>query len=219
MNCKEIQGKLNGYLDKELYGSLQEKVKQHLEQCSACQKKYDDLQQLVSQISDLPRAINPDENLWPKISSKINAGRRNKILNLFNQYKSYLSVAAVVLFLIGSLFLTLKDEKGQINNVTKQISPHLQSAIQLIKKEYSQTREMVQLALSSSQGELSAETIRTIEYNLQIIDEATKNIHNALQENGADRELLELYYQSYINQVNLLQQTLKLLNKQKRRKI
>ncbi|MCK5077287.1 MAG: zf-HC2 domain-containing protein [Calditrichia bacterium] len=223
MKCEEIQKNLNDYLDNELPDSLQKNVKNHLNDCSDCQKKFTELQNIVENISRLPKEISPDENLWPEISKKINpsvfTNKDNKVIAFFTRYKTFLSAAAIVLFFIGALFITIKDNELQVNNATEQMKPHMQSAIKLIKTEYTQTRQMVETALNSSQGQLSAETIKTIEFNLKIIDEASKNILQTLEKHGAEPELLDLYYESYLNQVKLLQQTLKILNKQERKQI
>jgi len=219
MKCQEIQNLLSDYVDEELSASAQETVQTHLQTCSDCRKVYVELKQLTADLAAIPKEMKPDEDLWPAINDRLKSGKKPKILNLFKRYKSYLSAAAVAVFFISSFYVMLRDNPDKINQVTRELSPQMQSAVLLIKEEYTQTREKIQKTLSNSQGEISPETIQTIEYNLKIIDEATRNIQQALQENGADKDLMDLYYQSYMNQVKLLQQTLELLKKQKRRQI
>ncbi|MFC2165471.1 anti-sigma factor family protein, partial [Acidobacteriota bacterium] len=73
MSHKKIRGLLSAYLDGELDAKRRNKVKEHLDRCSACREEYSALEQL----DDFSKEVMPaqkEKEYWESLPSRIKSG-------------------------------------------------------------------------------------------------------------------------------------------------
>lgn len=79
IDCEGILSLLkSGYLDNELDGATRERVSQHLEECPACRRIRENLEEISLALRNTPRA-NPPATLWPRIQADIRPERVPRI--------------------------------------------------------------------------------------------------------------------------------------------
>jgi anti-sigma factor RsiW len=73
MNCQKIKKLLNPYIDKTLDANMTKQVDEHLKSCSACNKEYQSLKEIITSLNSLstqPAPADFTQNLMTKISQK-----------------------------------------------------------------------------------------------------------------------------------------------------
>ena len=73
MNCQKIKKLLNPYIDKTINADTARQVDEHLKSCSACNKEYQSLKEIITSLSSLstqPAPTDFTKNIMAKISQK-----------------------------------------------------------------------------------------------------------------------------------------------------
>jgi len=71
MNCQKIKKLLNPYIDKTLDTDMSKQVDEHLKSCSACNKEYQSLKEIITSLNSLstqPAPADFTKNIMAKIS-------------------------------------------------------------------------------------------------------------------------------------------------------
>jgi len=71
MNCQKIKKLLNPYIDKTLDADMSKQVDEHLKSCSACNKEYQSLKEIITSLNSLstqPAPADFTKNIMAKIS-------------------------------------------------------------------------------------------------------------------------------------------------------
>ena len=68
------EDQLNGYADGSLAATERGAVELHLAACPPCRAEADELRALLAAARELPRAIEPDRDLWAGVEERIRAG-------------------------------------------------------------------------------------------------------------------------------------------------
>ena len=71
MNCQKIKKLLNPYIDKTLDTDMSKQVDKHLKSCSACNKEYQSLKEIITSLNSLstqPAPADFTKNIMAKIS-------------------------------------------------------------------------------------------------------------------------------------------------------
>src|SRR6201995_5511628 len=86
MNCKDIQTKLIDYLDHKLDAASAEEVRQHLATCEACTREAEELQELLTTMSNSTLEIPPPalrESFSMMLQSELNMQATTTIIEEF----------------------------------------------------------------------------------------------------------------------------------------
>jgi anti-sigma factor RsiW len=70
MKCSQVQKRLSAFQDGELKPQEQEKVSEHLQNCSACREQYEEMENAWQTLGDL-REIPPEPGFYGQLSKKI----------------------------------------------------------------------------------------------------------------------------------------------------
>ena len=73
MNCQKIKKLLNPYIDKALDADMTKQIDEHLKSCSACNKEYQSLKEVIASLNSLSTQPAPEDftqNLMAKISQE-----------------------------------------------------------------------------------------------------------------------------------------------------
>ena len=71
MKCRQAQEKLSAFQDGELKRREQEKVREHLEGCPACRKRYAEMEEVWQALGDF-QEIHPEPGFYGQLVKKIN---------------------------------------------------------------------------------------------------------------------------------------------------
>jgi anti-sigma factor RsiW len=207
MNCNEIDRLLDDYVDGELDRDREPAVREHLTGCPRCRDREAGLRRLLHLAGSLPREARPDRDLWQGIRDRIEptaAGKPSRPGHL----PVWLAAAAVIL--TGVLaFVVLRDGgPGPVEEVARKpdASEVITAAYQQVVDEYRQARDVLQAQLDLRKDELDPETVKVIESNLEIMDQAAGEIRLALERDPGNRGLERMMLASYRKQVDLLKQ-------------
>lgn len=204
MRNEHETSRLSDYLDGELGPEHRAAVAAHLEVCSECRDTLDELRAVATAAGALPE-LPPERDLWPGIAARLAprggpvdvpegdegviplavAGRnRRRVAMTVPQLMA--AGVALVLFSAGAMWLTVTDggapglpgadlpvaagAAAAVSPATTVAFADFDRAIGDLEQEYEARRE-----------DLDPETIRIVERNLAIIDEAIGEARTALE--------------------------------------
>jgi len=75
MKCHQIQNRLSAFQDGELNDREQEKISEHLEKCSACRKRYEEMEKIWQALGDF-QEIQPEPAFYRQVIKKINESNK-----------------------------------------------------------------------------------------------------------------------------------------------
>ena len=192
---------LSGLLDGDLSPFQLREVEDHLSGCPGCRILYRELKEVQERARKLPDRI-PDRDLWPEIAQAIGSGQsaEAEVIELHpwmhnepgrkrsGGFKiSYLHAAAAALALAlfsggtGALLTGYGDHSGSVQ--IPALNPWMEMVSQVTPELDSNTREVARLEelLGQHRDELDPVTVRILEKNLGIIDQAIRESVQALQ--------------------------------------
>ncbi len=152
---------------------------------------------LEQQLLDLPRAIQPPQDLWPGIEAAIRPARRSRW--------PLALAASVAVAVTGSLFA------WKLLHVSRSESPTLQASGPVTSVSFASPQQPAYLRAHAQLERLFRERLQLlrpdtrakIEANLKIIHDADDNIRRALEADPASPMLLELLQNNQQQEINL----------------
>lgn len=224
MICPGMEERLNDYADGSLSDPDRREVERHLETCAGCREAADDLKSLVSDLSALPRAIDPPRDLWPATARAVRAGTYPgagewtsappRTHRAWRGPAMVLAAAAMVLIVaaaayrMGWLPAVGRNEPGPAAVVAADsgILPDVAAA----EDEFNRATEGLLEALRRRGGDLPPETLSIIEKNIRIIDEAIAESRAALRSDPSNPRLGHMVTAAYQRKVDLLREAARL---------
>ena len=202
----EWTDKLSDYLDGDLADQEQRAVAAHVAACPECARILEELRAVAGRARALT-PTEPSEDLWSGIASRIADDRTGPVGGNFGARRRFsftwpeLVAASVLLVLLsGWAALRLVNHRpaaGSANlelppdgaaNPDGQVRPDVVPA-SFEDKEYDAAVADLQRALQSGRGQLDPATIKVVEENLAIIDEAVDDARRALAQDPANADL------------------------------
>ena len=226
---------LSDLVDGCLSGQDAAVVSEHLSQCELCAGMYKSIEGLVSSASELPKTVFPPDDLWMDLRKSLD-DRKEIVLptssisgdggsgsTVFRQLSGrlgvLLAVAAVVLIALSSGITVLvlrKDadhvaigRSGAIPVEPRPVVPGavLPAGFRQTENEFNRTIQELQLAVDTQRGQLSPETIRTVDRSLAVVDSAIAEARAALLSDPNNQMLVDLLAASYQRKLDLLRRT------------
>lgn len=207
---------LNDYADGAIAPDARAEAARHLDSCAECRDTVARLRSLLSTAKAVPAAIDPPADAWPAISGKI---ERGKVVTLPYALRpsSYgrparLAVAAILLVVASSAVTVqvLRRSAAQPNvgpTFTDAALPDtlaLPASLVRMERGYLKTVDELTAALNESRAKLAPETVRVVERNLKIIDDAISEARAALSRDPASEVLRDVLSKNYQQKVDLL---------------
>ena len=220
---------LDGYLSREEAAAVSE----HLSVCISCAATYDSIAGLVSSASGLPQSVLPPDDLWIDLRRSLD-DRKEIVLPVANgpgddrvgstasrrmsrRMVAILAAAAVFLIALSSGITALVLRAGVGNDSTRRESNRapaqlaarsgIPPAFRQTENEFNRTIEELQLAVDTQRGQLSPETIRTVDRSLAVVDSAIAEARAALLADPNNQMLVDLLSASYQRKLDLLRRT------------
>jgi hypothetical protein len=177
---------------------------------------------LLAALRELPRTAAPERDLWPGIEPRL-APRAAPRATLFGFRGWPVQMAAAVLLMVfgGVLSQLLWPSAASVpvasmstasmstasvpNASVPEVAPAGSGVrFELAETEYLRAKESLWLAVVARRDELSPVTLKVVERNLRIIDEAIGELRRALAEDPGNRHLESLLLANHRRSVELL---------------
>ncbi len=183
--CQFCEALIDDYVDGELDGGRIAKIEKHLSQCAACRSLLDQTRRLLEAAASLPRSLPPPADLLPEIHRQmaaLAAPRRNLAS------WTWQALAAILLIGFGAflarVFWLPVASHDSLERLEESLafadsgptSTFVSAEAQLVGAQQN-LRRLIDLR----RKDLSPKTLRVVERNLRIIDEATAELHRALE--------------------------------------
>ncbi|MCS7066877.1 MAG: zf-HC2 domain-containing protein [Fimbriimonadales bacterium] len=113
MNCRYVQSHLSAYIDMELTGAEQQRIRAHLEYCMECSAEYETLRRVKHLVRRLPTVmpLSGEEVILQRIREYRSAQRTPRRLLFHTRWWRYAwSIAAIALV----MWLTSSDQNSPI---------------------------------------------------------------------------------------------------------
>ncbi len=205
--------RLSEYLDGELADPERTALEAHLQGCTDCRSVLSDLGRVVAQARSMdPQA--PRRDLWPGIASRIGATpvRALPTRRRWSFSLPELAAAAVVLMTVsgGAVWLTRSDVPAPVAPVASSGSPTTMpaaiNASRTAAQSYAAAVADLEAVLAGGRGRLDSTTVRVIEQNLAVIDQAIAQAQRALTADPANLYLNTHLAETMRRKLDLLRQ-------------
>lgn len=201
---------LNDYVDGALDTAAAQRVREHLSACALCAGQAGQIAALKTELAALPRDIKPARDLRSGIWRQVDAGEsRGRTLWSLR----YRLATAAVLLIVASSAVTLMIVRARTGG---DFTESQQQNVQLVgldsrslERRYSEELSELEMILKKSRGALAPETVRILEHNLKIIDDAIREAKTALAADPQSDMLVDLLRSAYERKLELLRQAAK----------
>jgi anti-sigma factor RsiW len=206
--------RLSEYLDGELPEAERAALEAHLETCNDCPAILADLQRVATR-ARLMNVQAPTRDLWPGIASRIGASpaRARPIGHRWSFSLPQLAAAAVALMTLsgGAVWLTRSNISAPATApiATSESSGTTPAAIQVSRstaQSYAAAVADLEQVLAGGRGQLDSTTVRVIEQNLAVIDQAIAQAQRALNADPANLYLNTHLAETMRRKLDLLRQ-------------
>jgi hypothetical protein len=207
---QEWTDRLSDYLDGELSGQDQRAVAAHVAECAECARTLDALRTVTEQARTLA-PVAPSADLWRGIADRIASPEGTRpIVGNFGGRRRFsftwpeLVAASLLLVLVsGWAALQLTTTRPQPSRANVEIRPEggrgatgqaFANAPDVVPAsvddtEYDAAVADLQRALQSGRGQLDPATVKIVEENIAIIDQAVEDARRALAQDPANPDL------------------------------
>jgi anti-sigma factor RsiW len=208
--------RLSEYLDGELPDGERVALEAHLESCSDCSAVLNDLRRVVDRARLLEQQT-PQRDLWPGIATRIGATpiASRPIRRRWSFSLPQLAAAAVVLMTFSGgaaawLMQSSRSTSGTPAIATVDTPPATPVAINASRtaqdSSYAAAVADLEHVLAGGRGQLDTATVRVIEQNLAVIDQAIAQARRALAADPANLYLNTHLAETMRRKLDLLRQ-------------
>ncbi len=196
--------RLSDYIDDDMEPSERAALEAHLAECAACSSTLADLREVVDQAASLEDRP-PGRDLWPGIAARLEKRgpvvvpleARRSSRDGFRLSLPQLAAAVLAALLIGVGGAWFAIERGEpgVPVVAERpadpsdepgSSPFVPVSESAGGASYAEAVAELEAMLEQRRDRLDPETLRAVEQNLAIIDQAISEIRSALEENPDD---------------------------------
>jgi len=198
MSCQEVRNQLDDYVDGTLDLPVRRNVERHLEDCADCRSERDSLRDLLQAAASLAPRVDPPRNLLPGIRRAALNRTAEVVRPRFGASRLAWAGAALAAGLLVAVWLIPGGDGGGapalpgLSEATMAEAPVLPAGwvpadgFRAAEQEYVQATEMLLASLEEQRGQLSPEARAVLDTNLEIIDRAIDEIHQAMAESPDD---------------------------------
>lgn len=217
---------LSEHLDGDLPPERRLAVERHLEGCARCRDELHLLQRLLGDLRRLPRGVPPARDLRAEIRARLEvpapdslplrsdrggASRAGTLAAIWS-LRFPLAAAAVVLIVATAVVtraLSPRDPTPPTASTQVQADPVPATLVEFRQAEsrYVDAIAGLQAAVERDRASLSPETVRILERNLEVIDQAIREAREALLRDPGNDGLGEMVITAYEHKLDLLRRT------------
>ncbi|MEJ2084606.1 MAG: zf-HC2 domain-containing protein [Acidobacteriota bacterium] len=216
MNCNRCEQLLDEYIAETLSSDQVQTLEQHLEACKDCSSSLDELRSLLSAAAKLPRQITPEHDLWPGISRRIESSGVTRPRHHWRQTRTiqWLPLAAVLGLLVIGLWFSSSLTERRSSDRDFASKTRLESSqvpitalVDQARSEDGTMQARIDLigAVEQRRDVLDEETLRVIEANRLLLEQAIGEIRGALGDQPENRRLKLALAARYQQEIRFLQ--------------
>lgn len=220
--CGAHEPLLDDFVDGLLDGGTQRRVAQHLDTCDACRGQVESLRRLLDLASDLPGSVEPERDLWPAIEASLGAQGEASAptavrTDLWRAPWWQQAAAALLFTVLGAGLGRLGpvppgspdiDPDGtpstSVALAADRDVPGPAAAFAQAEADYLRAKETLWLALYEQRDSVSLVQLRTVERNLAVIDDALRELREALDKDPGNPDLQKLVLANHRRGLDLL---------------
>lgn len=230
MTCTRSRAAIQESIDGTLGAFRMAELQQHLEECASCRALADDLQRVRDTAATLDR-LDPPAHLWLQIAGRLRQeGRvtdRPTAVPASRLQYAWLAVAAALVIAVGAALLLViprtADDGSRPSPTVEQSNAAGADAVQSGIEDLRQAEKLLQSGVSklkeglgSDQQPLPAETARTLDANLQILDQAIAESSLAVRQDPQNVAARNSLFDALQRKISLLQDTIALMNEMRK---
>lgn len=218
MTCADVRDRLDDYVDGELPSAELHEVELHIGACPACSGEERAIRAILAHAAALPKTTSPSRDLWPEIAAELEADKGGRVL----PFPSRPVVLGGLLAAAAALFVALVTSPsgpspdpaptgasgGSPAPTFAAASPG--SELQGAEADYERATRALLATLEEHRDELEPETLKNVEQNLAVIDEALREVRAALDAEPGNPELTRMLAATHRKKVDVLRQVVKL---------
>jgi hypothetical protein len=213
MNAHPGEERLNDWVDGLLESADGNAVRRHVEACAVCTEDVARLRRLLALTSELPRSIEPPAETWAAIADRtIDLGRRRR--EVLYGLRFPLAAAALVLIALGGVLaaFVLRDAGRAEMVVAVDEGPGdiALAALAAAESEYDRTFDGLLTEYRQLRPQLDTATVRVVDENLLIIEQALERARAALGADPSNRELPLLITDTHRKRIALVERAMRL---------
>lgn len=230
MRCEQVRPLIDAYVEGKSAPAEAARVAAHLEGCETCRREEWDLRALLHDAAELPLSIQPARDLWTGIEDRLGEQERSKTeAARFARStgrgpaavpRAWLAAAAAVVIVaaLGILWRTAgpgesQDPPATTTAVPTAVAPAADPvAVAAVpvgmadaEVAFRQAKGEIRALVNDLSKNLSPRTVREINENLKLIDDAVREIQEALAKDPGNRELKRMLVATQQREVAMLQ--------------
>ncbi|MFI5184218.1 MAG: zf-HC2 domain-containing protein [Vicinamibacteria bacterium] len=215
MTCADVLDRLDDYEDGLLSEADLHAIELHLAGCDACREESDGSRALLRKAASAAREMDPPRDLWPGIASRIEAEREpaaGRRARRFLSHPSGLAAAAAVVIALASILTRRGSEPAPTPTASATLVPARNGSehVQAAEVDYIRATGQLMDALNARRSSLSPETQSSVDENLHVIDNALRQVRDALEKDPGNRQLTKMLASTHQKKLDLLLRLLKL---------
>ena len=224
MNHEYVLERLDEWVAHELPDEDRQAVEFHLAVCGDCRAEAEALRALLDDVATLPLEMAPGRDLWAGIAARIEPQADVVPISSARRWHAprWLTMAATIVGVaLSSSLITLKvmerraPEPVAVAPVQSVAAPSTATPTALVafkpaEEDYAVAIADLERVLTARRTTLAPETVKTLETNLRIIDEAIRQSRAALEKDPNSRELTDMLSDAYGQKLNVLQRAVEL---------
>jgi predicted anti-sigma-YlaC factor YlaD len=220
MTCREMDDRLDEWVDDTLPGVERREAEAHLAACTDCRQQEQRLRELLTHAAALPRSVSPPRDLWPGIAESLE-GQRAWSWPRFAAWPPALAVAAAVVIALGAVLFG-RPSPAPVHTVVipspavsegARLHPaalEMGSGLVAMETDYQAAANALMEALLERQDEMEPETLASVQQNLAVIDQALAEVHRALEKDPNRPELGRMLVSTHRKRVDVLRKMVRL---------
>jgi anti-sigma factor RsiW len=211
MTCPDVLDRLDDYVDGGLSEAEFQELELHLATCAACRDEEQMLRAVLAEAAALPHTLEPPRDLWPAIADRISARPRLlRFLPASRPARSFAALAAAAVLAVALAAILMKPAvpvgPDSASGRTPGMFPAAVSSDDLLPEEQGYVRATSELlnALAARRDHLSPETLKVVDQNLTIIDQALEQVREALRKDPGNHQLTRMLTATHQRKVDVL---------------
>lgn len=134
MDCKVVQELISLYIDGELEGEEARQLKEHIESCSECRQRFEEMRAVVQMVGAFEEEELPDgfmDRLYARLEAQQLSGIMRKGHHMFSRWIKWVGIAAAAAIIVlairvlgpNAMLYTSPQEKGRSDSAARGDMP------------------------------------------------------------------------------------------------
>jgi anti-sigma factor RsiW len=208
MDCTRAETLMDDYVDGTLPEREATALGEHLDVCAACRESEADMRRLLAEASALPRELEPARDLWPEVKARIEGRAAAPTVSAERPipFLRLAAAAAALVVVTSAATLWLMRDRTAPPAVNGFHSAPAMVSLKASEPDYLKARKALLASLQARRSRLSPETVKVIDENLAVMDQALRNMKKALDKDPGNRGLAVMIEDTYRQEIALLMQ-------------